>query len=48
VMANPGDTYAKMAAYSPIGRGGEGILRLINGDHPNGEPRAGDFVKIVE
>ena len=48
VMANPGDTYAKMAAYSPIGRGGEGMLRLINGDHPNGEPRAGDFVKIVE
>ena len=48
VMANPGDTYAKMAVYSSIGRGGEGILRLINGDHPNGEPRAGDFVKIVE
>ena len=46
VMANPGDTYAKMAVYSPIGRGGEGMLRLINGDHPNGEPRAGDFVKI--
>ena len=48
VMANPGDTYAKMAAFSPIGRRSEGMLRLINGDHPHGEPRAGDLVKIVE
>ena len=37
-----------MASYSPIGKGSEGTLRLINGDHPNGEPRAGDLVKIVE
>ena len=48
VLATPGDTYSKMASYTPIGLGGEGVLRLLNGHHPNGEPRAGDFVKVVE
>ncbi len=48
VMANPGDTYSNMATYTPIGVGGEKILRLLNGHYPNGEPRAGDLVKVVE
>ena len=48
VMANPGDTYSKIATYTPIGVGGEEILRLLNGHYPNGEPRAGDLVKVVE
>ena len=48
IMANPGDTFSKMATHTPIGVGGEKILRLLNGHYPNGEPRAGDLVKVVE
>ena len=48
VVAEPGDTYAKFAKESPIRQHAEEMLRLINGHHPNAEPRAGDFVKIVK
>jgi predicted Zn-dependent protease len=48
VEARPGDTYAKLAAAMPIKLDGEETLRVINGHHPNGEPRAGDLIKIVQ
>ncbi len=48
VVAQPGDTYAEFAKESPIRQHAEEMLRLINGHHPNAEPRAGDFVKIVK
>ncbi|MEE3278837.1 MAG: hypothetical protein VX211_03520 [Pseudomonadota bacterium] len=48
LVANPHDTYAKLARRTAIRRYPEETLRLLNGGHPNGEPRAGDFVKIVE
>jgi len=48
LVANPHDTYAKLARRAAIRRYPEETLRLLNGGHPNGEPRAGDFVKIVE
>ena len=48
VMAKPGDTYAKFAQQSPISKFAEETLRLLNGDHPRGEPRAGDPIKIVQ
>ena len=48
LVANPHDTYAKLASRTAIRRYPEESLRLLNGGHPNGEPRAGDFVKIVE
>lgn len=48
ITAEPGDTYASLAKKSSIRRYPEETLRLLNGDHPVGEPRAGDFVKIVQ
>lgn len=48
VMANPGDTYAKLAKKVSIKRYPEETLRILNGHHPRGEPRAGDYIKIVE
>ena len=47
IVAKPGQTYAQLAHNSPISRFPEETLRLLNGDHPNGEPRAGDFIKVV-
>ncbi len=47
VEAKPGDTFAKFAQGAPIAQHGEGMLRVINGKHPYGEPRAGDMVKII-
>lgn len=48
VMANPGDTYAKLARTVPIKQNAEQLLRVMNGHYPNGEPRAGDLIKLVK
>lgn len=48
VVGEPGDTYAKLAKESSLRRHGEETLRAINGDYPLGEPRAGDYVKVVQ
>jgi predicted Zn-dependent protease len=48
IEARPGDTYASLARRSSLRDNAESVLRLLNGDHPNGEPRAGDLIKIVE
>ena len=48
VMANPDETYAELAKRVSIKSYPEETLRLINGQHPIGEPRAGDFVKIIQ
>ncbi|MBV26720.1 MAG: hypothetical protein CMQ13_01500 [Gammaproteobacteria bacterium] len=48
VEARPGDTYAKMARNAPVRQHAEETLRLINGDYPRGEPRAGDRIKVVK
>ncbi len=47
VMANPGDTYAKLAQKSSLAAFPEETLRVINGHYPHGEPRAGDYIKLV-
>lgn len=47
IVAKPGQTYAELAHNSPISEFAEETLRLLNGDHPNGEPRAGDHIKVV-
>ena len=47
IVAKPGQTYAELAHNSPINEFPEETLRLLNGDHPNGEPRAGDYIKVV-
>ena len=48
IEAKPGDSYASLAAKSSIKSHPEETLRLLNGDHPLGEPRAGNPVKIVQ
>jgi len=48
IEATPADTYKSLAARSQIASDAEQTLRLINGDYPNGEPRAGNPVKIVQ
>lgn len=48
VTANPGDTYAELARRVSIKSFPEETLRLINGHHPVGEPRAGDPIKIIQ
>jgi predicted Zn-dependent protease len=48
VTASPNDTYAELARRVSIKSYPEETLRLINGHHPVGEPRAGDPIKIVQ
>ncbi len=48
IEGKPGDTYASLAAKSSIKSHAEETLRLLNGDHPLGEPRAGNPIKIVQ
>ncbi|MEQ8486611.1 MAG: M48 family metalloprotease [Pseudomonadales bacterium] len=48
IMAQPGDTYAELATKASIRANAEQTLRLLNGQHPVGEPRAGDLIKIVQ
>ena len=48
IVAEPGVTYGELAARSSLPNYPEETLRLLNADYPNGEPRAGDYIKIVE
>jgi predicted Zn-dependent protease len=48
VIARKGDTYARLAQHSPLGKNAESYLRLINEQYPQGEPAAGQTLKIVE
>ncbi len=48
IVAKPSDTFASLARKSSIKSYPEETLRVINGQHPVGEPRAGDYIKIVQ
>lgn len=48
IPAPAGMTMAKLAKKSPLGGGAERQLRLMNGLYPNGEPRRGQLLKIVQ
>jgi predicted Zn-dependent protease len=48
VKAKKGDTFARLAQGSPLGRNAEGYLRLMNGAYPKGEPAPGQTLKVVE
>ena len=48
IVAEPGQTYADLARQSSLVDYAEQTLRLLNSAYPNGEPRAGDYIKIVE
>lgn len=47
IVAEPGQTYASLAEETTLKNYPEEMLRLMNADYPNGEPRAGDYVKVV-
>ncbi|MGA9032864.1 MAG: M48 family metalloprotease [Sulfuricaulis sp.] len=42
------DTFANFAKKSPIKDDSESVLRLINDKFPDGEPQAGELIKIIE
>ncbi len=48
VRAEPGVTFAQLATVSPVGAYAEEQLRLLNGTYPRGEPRPGDWIRIVQ
>lgn len=48
IVAEPDVTYADLARNTPIRRFPEETLRLMNAGHPHGEPRAGNYIKIVQ
>lgn len=48
VRATQGDTFAKLAGHSVLGKSAESYLRLINAHYPDGEPKVGELIKIVE
>lgn len=47
-QVKPGETIRDLAARAAFPDHAEDRLRLINGLYPDGEPRAGDWVKLVE
>ena len=42
------ETFAGLARKSPLTSYSESILRLINARFPEGEPKPGDFIKVIE
>ena len=48
VVAEPGQTFAELARESALTDNAEQLLRVLNSAYPNGEPRAGDYIKIIE
>jgi predicted Zn-dependent protease len=48
ITAKKGDTYAKLAQHSPLGKNAESYLRLINEQYPQGEPAVGQSLKTIE
>ncbi|MFO7705996.1 MAG: M48 family metalloprotease [Halopseudomonas sp.] len=47
VRARQGDTYARLAKGSPLGEEAEARLRLLNAQWPEGQPQAGQWLKVV-
>ena len=48
IRAKSGDTFASLAKRSDIANHAEEQLRLLNGMYPDGEPKTGQLVKIVQ
>jgi len=48
LRAQEGDTFAKLAAHSVLGKSAASYLRLINAHYPDGEPKTGELIKVVE
>lgn len=47
IRAEKGTTWASLAKQSPITNFAQDKLRIMNGMYPNGEPRPGQLIKIV-
>lgn len=48
IRAKPGDTFASLAKQSTLPNHPAERLRLINGMYPEGEPKPGQWIKIVQ
>lgn len=48
LKADAGTRYQALATQSPLGADASAQLRLINQQYPDGEPKAGDTLKIVQ
>lgn len=48
IRAEPGMTFAELAASSPLKSYAQEQLRLLNGAYPKGEPRPGEWIRIVQ
>jgi len=48
ISAQPGTTMAGLAAASPLGKHAESQLRLMNDLYPQGEPKPGQLLKVVQ
>lgn len=48
IQATSSTRYASLAKTSKIEKYAEQQLRLLNGDYPKGEPKPGEWIKIVE
>ncbi|QIL91556.1 M48 family metalloprotease [Microbulbifer harenosus] len=48
VQANDKTTFASLARHMEIGEYAEEQLRLLNGYYPRGEPKPGEWIKIVQ
>ncbi|MDZ7826431.1 MAG: hypothetical protein U5R48_10895 [Gammaproteobacteria bacterium] len=48
VVASPEDSYEALARRADLGAEGADRLRLINGDYPRGQPRAGTGIEVVD
>ncbi len=47
VKATTNTTFARLAKHLNLGKFGEDELRIINGYYPRGEPKTGEWIKII-
>lgn len=48
IVARPSDSYFTLSQQASLKSYPEETLRVLNGHHPHGEPRAGDNIKIIQ
>lgn len=48
VKANDNTTFSRLARHLKLGKFGEDELRIINGYYPAGEPKTGEWIKLIQ
>lgn len=48
VKATSNTTFPRLARYLKLGKFGEDELRIINGYYPSGEPKSGEWIKLIQ